>query len=145
MEEKGWAFKITANYEVLCLDLVYFWRLEKYLEKHITQGIKLHMTNNYPLCILLLVVYIHIFKSVMKIITRRRYLKEVNEQFGLYLLHRWESNSFFFLCHIHDQITVEHRKRNVCCFIAKFILKIKVCKCSKYSKLLIYMSLLTQL
>lgn len=29
-------------------------------------------------------------------------------------------------------------------FTAKFILKLKVCKCSKYNKLLIYMSLLNQ-
>lgn len=50
----------------------------------------------------------------------------------------------FFLCHIHDEITVEHRKRNVCCFNARFILKIKIHKCNKYNKLLIYMNLLTQ-
>lgn len=70
----------------------------------------------------------------MKTVTRKRYLKEVNGQLGKIV---------FFLYHIHDEITVKHRKRNVCCYIARFILKIKVYKCSKYNKL-IYMSLLIQ-
>lgn len=36
-----------------------------------------------------------------------------------------ERENSFFLYHIHAQITVENRKGNVCCFIARFILKIK--------------------
>lgn len=75
----------------------------------------------------------------MKRVTRKRYLEDVNEQLGVYLLYRGERKCLFIIF-IPDYCRTQ--EKDVCCFIARFILKIKVCKCSKYNTLLIYMSLI---
>lgn len=84
---------------------------------------------------------------LMRIATRERYLEDGNNTFVCIYHTQREGSfsfSFFFKPSPHSESDYCRTQKKKCSFMAKFILKLKVCKCSKYNKLLIYMSLLTQ-